>query len=193
MEVKLNQVLPGYINAFCIGMTSTDPESLPESAEEPPAPEIPDKDPGKRREMPAFARELPGTYTIGYTNKVYWGGQSCPLPEGTDLTNMAGLDSDKIGFLITNEGDLKLYINKLERLHLQAAELGVSPIPTDGDYYGVVDLIGQAGMVLLDDSYGPPDGAPPHEAVHAQIKKDLRRNFKSPFGELPKAEAEAEA
>ena len=32
-------------------MTSTDPESLPESAEEPPAPEIPDKDPGKRREV----------------------------------------------------------------------------------------------------------------------------------------------
>lgn len=178
IEIKLlGGTLVGYRNGIAIGFTATAPESLPEL----PLPEGAEEGAEPPREVPQFAHQIPDSYMLGYRKALYWNGQRSDVE--LDTAQLAPLDSDKLGILMTNSGTIICYVNRLKRGEVTMPE-GASPPSGDADLYGLVDIVGQACMVQVMDSYPPEEET--DEMRQNQVRRDLRRKFKSQFGELIK-------
>jgi len=173
-EVKLQMATVGYMNCFGIGITKTNPDELEE---------IPATEEGAepRRVVPLFAHQVPDSYLVGYQKSVYWKGQRSDME--IDLLQLSALDSDKVGVLFTAAGTVRIFVNGIERCVVPLPE-GCEAPPVGDGMYGLIDLVGQCTMMEMLDTY-PPE-APTDEVKLSQVRRDVRRNFKSEFGELPK-------
>lgn len=178
-EVKLQTANPGYMNCFGIGITTTKPDD----SEEIPATE---EGAEPRRAVPQFAHEVPDSYLVGYQQAVYWKGARSGAE--IDLLQMSPLDSDRVGVLFTAAGTVRIFVNGIERGVVPLPE-GCEPPPVGDAMYGIIDLVGQCSQMELLDTY-PPEGVT-DEMKLSQVRRDLRRNFKSEFGELPTEEVAA--
>merc|ERR1712118_496664 len=160
--------LVGYSNGLALGFTATTPESLPE---------LPAAEEGEeaKREVPQFAHQIPNTYMVGYKKALYWNGDRNDVD--IDTAQLVPLDSDRLGLLLGNDGTMGVYVNSIKRGELPMPEGASAP---SGDLYGVVDLVGQACFVQVLDSYPPEEET--EEMRQIQVRRDLRRKFKSQFG-----------
>merc|ERR1712188_96872 len=92
-----------------------------------------------------------------------------------DTAQLAPLDSDRIGVHLAPDGTMELYVNRIKRGTIPLPEGATAP--SADALYAVIDLVGQACLVQLVDSYPPEEET--DEMRKAQVKRDLRRTFKS--------------
>jgi len=179
VEIKLlSGTLVGYANGIALGFTATSPDTLPEI----PVPDDAEEGTEPKREVPQFAYQLPDSYVIGYKKALYWNGERNEVD--IDTAQLAPLDSDRIGVHLAPDGTMELYVNRIKRGTIPLPEGATAP--SADALYAVIDLVGQACLVQLVDSYPPEEET--DEMRKAQVKRDLRRTFKSKFGEAPPKE-----
>jgi len=142
-EVEVLGVISGWMGGLGIGVTLQTMASLAMLPER-----LPDK-----------ASRLPNTYVAGY-----WGRIFCDGKEHRTVWNAESLEvKDRVGFMVTIEGELIVFVNGRQKAWLNAGIL--VPTKTDGRLLlPVVDVFSATTSIsLVRDSEAPmpPWSAPP--------------------------------
>eukprot|EP00746_Dinoflagellata_sp_MGD_P076926 gnl/MRDRNA2_/MRDRNA2_30925_c0_seq1.p1 gnl/MRDRNA2_/MRDRNA2_30925_c0~~gnl/MRDRNA2_/MRDRNA2_30925_c0_seq1.p1 ORF type:complete len:611 (-),score=111.59 gnl/MRDRNA2_/MRDRNA2_30925_c0_seq1:20-1852(-) len=158
-EVEILEVISGWMGGLGIGVTVLDSDYVTS---------LPDR-------LPDKAWRLPNTYMAGY-----WGRIFCAGKEHRTMWNAESLEvHDRVGFLVTTEGEILVFVNGTQKAWLNA---GI-PVPTQTErrhLLPVVDVFSATKSIHLIHGAEPP--TPPWSAPPTPVDALSPASAKSTIG-----------
>lgn len=128
-ELRINEVVTGWVGGLGIGITLTRPGSLPC--------------------LPDRAWRVPNSWIAGYWGRMFGNGQQHLI----DWKPQELKASDRVGFLVNLKGECIVYVNDEVRVHFTESKVPVSPKGTE--LTALVDVFASAASVTLIDTLPP--------------------------------------
>jgi hypothetical protein len=131
-ELRINEVVTGWVGGLGIGVTLTRPGSLPC--------------------LPDRAWRVPNSWIAGYWGRMFGNGQQHLI----DWKPQELKASDRVGFLVNLKGECIVYVNDEVRVHFTESKIPVNPIGKGAELTALVDVFASAASVTLIDA-NPPE------------------------------------
>merc|ERR1719158_554718 len=128
-ELRINEVVAGWVGGLGIGITLTRPGSLPC--------------------LPDRAWRVPNSWIAGYWGRMFGNGQQ-HLIDWKPQDLKAG---DRVGYLVNLKGECIVYVNDEVRVQFTESKVPVSPKGTE--LTALVDVFASAASVTLIDAQPP--------------------------------------
>lgn len=133
-EILIEETVPGWVGGLGVGVAQSPLKSLTSCA---------------MRRLPDKAWRIPKTSVVGYWGCVFLNGSEYRTSWHADRLR----DGEKVGFLVTNAGDILVFVDGEAVVHIERA---ISQEDLREPMHPIVDVFAATRVVSLSPSASPP-------------------------------------